>query len=214
MFETRQNTIKSIDYGGYEVHHKLTVKYFLDEGIENSFNIDKWNVDPLADLFYYFTGNVAECEKRGNSLSKGIMLCGGIGSGKTKIMQAYKRYTGDFLRCNSFQYFRSAEIVESAKVDQTEYLRKFGIENPITCYIDDIAAKNEKAKIYGTDINPIEEVLNARYVLFQNTGKLTHVSCNLTISMLQNQKVYGERTIDRMREMFNIILLNGNSRRK
>ena len=112
------------------------------------YKIDEWNVDPLADLFYYFTGNIEECEKRGNSLKKGIMLCGGIGSGKTKIMQAYKRYTGDFLRFNSFQYIRAAEIVESAKVDQTEYLRKFGIENQITCYIDDIAAGNERAKTY------------------------------------------------------------------
>ena len=195
----------------------------IAKSLEPNFKINENNKKILKLLLLYFTGNELfsnELEEHtGNkgSLGKGIMLVGGVGSGKTLLFKIFKKYTG-MLRVNSFQFYNALEIIDEVNISGINYLDKFnnnhdGIKsNPITCYIDDIAAANEKVKHFGTDHNVIEQLLSIRYNILNRYHKLTHISTNKFPSELAD--VYGERVIDRLIEMFNIIELDGKSFRK
>ncbi len=148
------------------------------------------------------------------SLNKGLMIIGGVGTGKSLLFNVFKKYTGEILRTNSFRSYTSISIIDDVNVNGVEHLELFN-ENygyPITCYIDDIASKNETVKHYGTEYNVIEQLLSIRYNAYSRRKKLTHISTNKYPSELEG--VYETRIIDRMKEMFNMIELNGKSFRK
>ena len=106
------------------------------------------------------------------------------------------------------------DIIDNVSINGVEFLEKFNhnYDRPITCYIDDIASRNEKIKYYGTEVNVMEQLLSIRYNAFCRYRKLTHISSNLYPNDFKN--IYDIRTIDRMKEMFNIIELKGGSWRK
>ena len=56
---------------------------------------------------------------------------------------------------------------------------------------------------FTADCNVMGELLISRYELFPATGIKTHITTNLTATVLENR--YGDRVRSRMREMFNLI---------
>jgi len=199
----------------WDVHYNGLIN--IAKAIEPDFRIENHTEKALKLLLMYFTGNenfVMEMKKNGTnnaSLSKGIMLIGGIGTGKSLLFKILKKYTGEILRVNSYQYHTSQIIIDNVNVSGVETLEVYNHNygRPITCYIDDIASNNEKVKHFGTEINAIEQVLSIRYNIYSRYNKLTHVSSNkYPIEMVA---LYDERIVDRMKEMFNIIELDGKS---
>jgi hypothetical protein len=197
--------------------HKVGIMNLFKMHVHD-FIIDEDNKKAISLLFNYFIGNKQFCDENGISLSKGIMFCGGVGTGKSVLMKSFKTYTGEILKVNGFQYFDASEIIDSVNIYGVEYLDKFSHNlsskkaNPISCYIDDIISKNEKIKNYGTEISVIEQLISIRYNIFTRYRKLTHFSTN--IYPAEMGKYYDERIIDRLTEMCNIIELPGSSRRK
>ena len=189
----------------------------IAHALHNDFDIDQDNKNVISALFYYFTGNEAQCEKNMIDLNKGLFVIGNPGSGKSIMMQIFKIYTGEILKKNSFQYFNSAEIIDEVEVSGIAPLEKFnynfdGVKPvPITCYIDDISSKIEKVKHYGTEINVISELITMRYNIYQRYKKLSHFSSNIYPNEMT--KIYDERIISRLNEMCNIIELSGIDRR-
>jgi len=164
----------------------------------------------LKQLFDYFTGN-PESEL---DLSKGIAIFGGVGTGKTLLMKVFKEYTMNIIYKNSFIFKTAAEIVDSINVSGVEVLSNINfIQNKATTlYIDDLCAKNEEVNHFGTKINAMENLLSQRYEIFKQYKRLTHITSNKY--PVELSKIYGERIVDRMAEMFNIIELTGESFRK
>ena len=178
--------------------------------VGTGFQIDEKNKGLLRNLLIYFSGN----EKGAYSLNKGLLLIGGVGTGKTILMKIFKEYTMNILQSNSFVNYSAQDIVHNVETDGLKILKEFGttIQKPSVCYFDDIASANEIVNYYGTKTNVIETLLSMRYEVFSRFGKLTHLTTNKT--PLELRKVYGERVFDRMKEMFNIVLLDSGSRRK
>jgi len=58
----------------------------------------------------------------------------------------------------------------------------------------------------------MSDLLLERYSVFTILGKITHITTNLAPNSLKER--YGELIADRFREMFNVITLLGDSRRK
>ncbi len=179
----------------------------------------------LRTFLLYFSGQKENANKATLnaeniiSLNKGLMLTGGVGVGKSLIFEVFKIYTTQVLHKNGFQYHLASNIIDQLNIEGKVYYHQFN-ENrqdentlkPITCYIDDIASKNEMVKHYGTEYNAIQELISIRYNVFTRYRKLTHLSSNIFPKQLKD--IYGVRIIDRMREMFNIIELKGESFRK
>lgn len=182
----------------------------IAKSIEPDFVINETNKDTLKQLLLYFSGS----SKFDGSLRKGIMLIGSVGTGKSLLFRVFKEYTSQIIRLNSFQYHTSQEIIDNVNVKGVEYMDLFNhnYDNPITCYIDDIASRNEVIKYYGTEVNVMEQLLSIRYNIYSRYRKLTHVTSNKYPSDFK--ELYDDRIVDRMKEMFNIIELTGESFRK
>lgn len=210
--ELKPNVIQTVEINDKNTHKNGLVNLLLN--IENQYIIDKFNKDILNKLFHYFIGDIEFCQKNDIDLNKGIFLVGGVGTGKSILIQAFKQYTGLIIEKNSFQYFNSNEIIDTTNIQGVTYLERFGDlkHQTIACYIDDIASKNETVKNFGTEINVIENILITRYNIFKKYNKLTHLSSNIYPNELN--KMYDLRVVDRLLEMCNIFELTGNSRRK
>jgi len=178
-------------------------------------------INQIFDLFLaYFSGqkNIKFKEKE-ISLNKGILLVGDVGSGKSLMFDIFKVYTSRVLYKNGFQQYQAGDIIDNLNVKGKVYFDKFSynrstnnVPNPITCYIDDIASRNEIVNHYGSVYNSMQELLTIRYNIYSKYRKLTHLSTNLFPQQLK--EIYGIRVIDRMKEMFNLVELKGDSFRK
>lgn len=181
---------------------------------EDLFRIDDDNREAVKQLCYYFTAD-KRFEEGDRSLSKGLLLFGGVGVGKSMIMH--------LLQHNQKQCYRliSCKDVESEFVNQSREDRNSGVNvlaryytefnaasnaNPYghrklgVCF-DDLGVENTNAIHYGEKKNCMEEILWQRYKLCDFS--MTHITTNLAADELK--AVYGVRIYDRMREMFNLI---------
>lgn len=217
----RPNIIKTVTGDNCQYKNEI-IK--IAHNIEQDFTLTDKNKKILNLLFLYFIGSKDFPElmytltgTRG-SLNKGNMLVGGVGVGKTLFFKIFKDFTKSTIGVNSYQSIEAIDIINEVTVSGASSFDKFthnktnGTPTPITFYIDDIASKNENVKHFGTDYNVIEHLLYLRYNVFSRYGILTHTSTNIYPAQMKN--VYDIRTIDRFKEMFNIIELDGLSWRK
>jgi len=206
-----KNEIETVNIE-WDKHAKI-IQYIANKYVYN-FEIDDNNKDVLKQLLLYFTGN----SDFNGSLNKGLMLVGGVGTGKSLFFKIFKEYTMNVIKKNSYQMHTAIDIIDSVNISGVkifeEYSHRYEGKRayPIRCYIDDIASANENVKYFGTDTSVIEQLLSIRYNIFDKYGTLTHTSSNKYPNQLSEK--YDQRIIDRMIEMFNIIELSGDSRRK
>ena len=76
---------------------------------------------------------------------------------------------------------------------------------------DDLGAEH-MGRYYGKDCNVLGEILISRYELFKTKGIKTH--CTTNLNAIEIEERYGERVRSRMREQFNLVSFNTNSRDK
>lgn len=207
----------------YDVKHEIdTLKAISLYFFGTTLKIDQDNENVIIELIHYF--NVNEQFQTGNhKLSKGILLVGKIGSGKSLLMKIFKKYC---YYIHSFHQFRIVTVDEITDLYMSKgveginlFIRNkqensYGIPkpNPISICLDDIGTEKETTKYYGTDENVIDMLLNQRYDIYQNNRSIiTHVTTNLDPKKLKER--YGKRNYSRIKEMFNYIHLPGTDRR-
>lgn len=133
-------------------------------------------------------------------LNKGILLMGNVGTGKTLLMDAF------ISAYNDLNYHKAKSMLSTdyiAKMRNNEPL-KFGV-GPV--FLDDIGKGADHIKVFGSDVCPVTEFITSRYY----ESSLTFATGNYRISSYEER--YGAHTADRMKEMFNIVVLEGSSRR-
>ena len=135
----------------------------------------------------------------------GILLCGGVGNGKSSMMMALQRLLlhleiplKDNKSCNCYTL-----TVESAKfiynqvtVDPKGYAE---LQETNMLGIDDLGEEETALMNYGNRITPVIDLLSYRYcrMLF------TMVTTNLTPAQIR--ATYGDRIADRFNEMMLIL---------
>lgn len=181
-----------------------------------TFVIDDENREAVRLLCLYFTSDERfEKEGEGYSLSKGILLQGPVGVGKSAVM-------GHLVQ-NQKQCFKMVNCLDVTAdfVNQDVDDRKRGV-NPLAKYFgpvpvavnhnafghrligicfDDLGTENTSAMHFGERKNCMEEVLFSRYR--NGNFALTHGTTNLSWDGIKD--TYGLRVWDRAREMFNAI---------
>lgn len=169
-----------------------------------NFVIDENNEPAIKQLHYYATNNPAFAR----DLTKGILLQGKYGCGKTILLKTYSVLHNHIIRKYCLNYplllfIRSVELQEQIRKKSTSHFTR----RPIV--IDEFGRESKTVQDYGNIIRPISELLSLR----SDLGTLTHGTSNFTLSTLSSNEFYGKMIGDRLKMMFNFITLYGESRR-
>lgn len=172
-------------------------KYSLDS--ENELMFDR--------LCMYFSNDpLFEEEEEGFSLSKGIMLRGPVGCGKTTLMSMFSLNTH-----KPFKVVPCRKISDAYVLNGTQALymysdlapdypqRNFGHDKLGQCF-DDLGTEENK-KNFGNSVNVMQDVLYKIY----DEHKFEHFHITTNIIGDQIEEFYGLRIRSRLREMFNVL---------
>jgi hypothetical protein len=210
--EQKHYLLKKISYlEGLNAPREIK-RYTADEiltFLQQVLTIDESNREVVWILCLYFSQDARfEFEREGFKLDKGLCLFGGVGVGKTTLMEKF------------FQNQRQSYVIRMCRQVEDEFaqrgdiiLRDYGISKPASAngdpyghqvlgYCFDDLGTEPPSKYYGKNTDVMAEVLLNRYdrrVPFTQT----HVTTNLSTDEIYQR--YGSRVSDRMQEMFNII---------
>lgn len=178
------------------------------------------NSDPAKSVYKQVYENFSEgLDETVNN--KGIMLIGNIGVGKSMLMRIMQKLFKDSRR--AFKWLSCAEVSDLMEYyPLAEIKTMYGRDLKIDLYLDDIGVGNAVYNKFGNTTNVISEILIERYELFVREGIKTHVSSNRPTSLdkekfpnvITIETMYGDRIVDRLREMCETIVWKGESLRK
>lgn len=200
---------------------------------KGKFAIDDDNTDLFDLLCFYFINDEVNFNSlstrmgmENTSVSKGILMCGNVGVGKTWMMHLFSRN-----QKQSYDLIKAKDIAEGFLTSKdkkipVEYLKPYDTQDPevprlfssedvfyqryIGMCIDDLGSESIKNS-YGNTMNVIGDVIEIRYSS-GFVGPFLHGTTNLSAEQIK--AFYGERVTSRMRQSFNFIELTGKDRRK
>jgi len=174
------------------------------------YKVTDHNRSILNKLCQYFADDPA-FESGDYSLSKGIMLIGPVGCGKTFMMKMFSsnpKASFSVIGCQAVSYEYAKDGIE-AVMRHSAIKRcpdnRFGQDELATLF-DDLGADTER-KHYGDRVNAMNEILESRYRLERHS--MTHLTTNLDGPGIE--EYYGLRTRSRCREMFNTFIFDTHS---
>jgi DNA replication protein DnaC len=201
------NIIEKGEYKDTILHSRkfkstCTAEYFRENFIReaknrmhgNIFLVDDENKEAINQLYYYLIGS----DQFKGDLFKGIILMGAIGSGKTVLLESF---------IEVFNATSDKVITSIHAKDLTRIVKEnpIGFLNKRPLFIDDMGKEQRAIKNYGTEEHPMEDIFNERYKNFA----LTFATTNYNFDDLQ----YSRHMVDRLKQMMNVIILPGKSRR-
>lgn len=215
------------DEEAYKAHANLLL-YIANNVVlarqRRQFVIDDYNRDIIRFLLYYFNGcSLAEevFPGRGYKLHKNVMLQGGVGVGKTLLMQIFSEY---LMRIRSPRFFYNLSVTQMVNyytlhnnLDRFTFNEE---ENkgfqctPVNICLNDIGIQDKT--FFGMDTGLLtDEFLHARNEIWTQYGKCAHLTTNLDDKALRKRFERNDgfgRLIDRFKT-YNIIPMGGVSRR-
>lgn len=157
----------------------------------------------VAEVARYLTG----------TSPRGLLFCGTPGNGKTTLVLALQNAVA-WLRSRGMlppELMRydldTVRMVEARHVAATYKAEKSRYHRIGVLAIDDVGTEAVEVVDYGNVIEPITELIEARYA----RGLFTIVTTNLTGQELRQR--YGVRVVDRMNEMMHVVVFKNNSYR-
>ncbi len=215
------------DEEAYKAHANLLL-YIANNVVlarqRRQFVIDDYNRDIIRFLLYYFNGcSLAEevFPGRGYKLHKNVMLQGGVGVGKTLLMQIFSEY---LMRIRSPRFFYNLSVTQMVNyytlhnnLDRFTFNEE---ENkgfqctPVNICLNDIGIQDKT--FFGMDTGLLtDEFLHARNEIWTQYGKCAHLTTNLDDKSLRKRFERNDgfgRLVDRFKT-YNIIPIAGVSRR-
>lgn len=164
-------------------------------------------------LIAYFLKDEQACFQLGININKGILITGPVGCGKTSLMTLMKHLTPTEYKfiikpCRdiSFEFIKEGyDVIHRYSKGKQQQL-----DPKIYCF-DDLGLENN-LKYYGNECNVMAEILLSRYDLYISRRIQTHITTNLSASEIE--EFYGNRVRSRMRELFNLIAYDNNTKDK
>ena len=186
------------------------------------FVVDDDNREVLRFLVYYFN-NCPLAEQvfpnRGYKLHKNLLLQGGVGVGKTLLMQVFAEYLRLTGNPRAFHNVSVTQMVNYYTLhNNLDRYTFYEEENrgfqctPVNICLNDIGVQS--AKFFGIDTDTLtSEFLHARNEIWTSYHKMAHLTTNLTNEQLRQKYKDGfGRLLDRFKT-YNVIPLKGESRR-
>lgn len=185
--------------------------------VSPGFVVDDSNRDLIISLYDY----VWHRQNSFFDIRKGLLFHGPIGVGKSTLLKGLQIFEAKInrnlpeLNKNSpfgFQLKSATEICLLYSENGIRALDKFTCrEIAQSLAIDEVGRESLDSKNFGTSINVIQTVLQLRYEFKDEF--YTHMTTNLDPNTDFAER-YDYYIADRIKEMFNIIKIEGSSRRK
>lgn len=180
---------------------------------EQDFEVDAQNKNFLGHFCRYWNREAAFEVLENISLQKGLLVFGSYGTGKTSSFQIIQNIAKVYqIRELWFPSISTQEVVAKYNVENNkEQVIQYYSKG--TFLFDDLGAETAGNNIYqyGKEEIFIRILLN-RYRNFESLGTKTHITTNLNLDQLEER--YGRQLSDRFIKMFNLLKLDGPSRRK
>lgn len=194
-----------------KVFFKAAQEFYAHGG--QDFEVDAKNKNFLGHFCRYWNREAAFEVLENISLQKGLLVFGSYGTGKTSSFQIIQNMAKEYqIRDLWFPSISTQEVVakynvESNKEQVIQYYSRG------TFLFDDLGTETAGNNIYqyGKEEIFIRILLN-RYRNFESLGTKTHITTNLNLDQLEQR--YGRQLSDRFIKMFNLLKLDGPSRRR
>jgi DNA replication protein DnaC len=191
------------------------ISWLEQKGIElygQSFKILETDHAIIHKLLAYFLKDDSTCFQLNIDLTKGILLSGPVGIGKTSMMNLMKILTSAehkfYIKpCRDISY----EFIQEGYEIIQRYSKGKLYPDPKTICFDDLGTENN-IKYYGNECNVMAEILLSRYDLFISKKIKTHITTNLSATELET--AYGNRVRSRLRSMVNLIAFDKTTKDK
>lgn len=217
LFEKRKEKAAKLKLAEYskrlssEPSIYLPTKEELIVGFEEKSGLkkDSFNDKIINNLCGYFAGE----ESDQYDLSKGILLFGGVGCGKTSLMEWFRQNPNNpytIVSCRKVSYDYSEHGAEAIK--QFNGIIKSNNKQLGVCF-DDLGTEDDK-KHFGNHSNVMADIILNRYDKLKIGGvphlqSKTHITTNLSRKEIIER--YGSRVESRLNEMFNIFIFDKNN---
>jgi energy-coupling factor transporter ATP-binding protein EcfA2 len=199
-----------------ELSYPEIIQWLEKKGLQlygTHFKIIEEDYALVYKLIAYFLKDEQACFQFGINLNKGILMSGPVGCGKTSLMNLMRYLTPTEYKfivkpCRdiSFEFIKDGyEVIHRYSKGKQDQL-----DPKIYCF-DDLGLENN-LKYYGNECNVMAEILLSRYDLYISRRIQTHITTNLSASEIEAQ--YGNRVRSRMRELFNLIAYDNNTKDK
>jgi DNA replication protein DnaC len=167
----------------------------------------------ITKLICYFLDDEYTAATFEIDLSKGILLSGPVGCGKTSLMalmryvpQPNKKFFMKTCRDISFEFIKDGYEV----IQRYSHGHNTHAEHKNHCFDDLGTEKN--LKYFGNECNIMAEIILSRYDIFISKKIYTHITTNLSASEIET--AYGNRVRSRMRNMLNLIAFDKTAKDK
>lgn len=220
-----------------ERRHKLDFLNNIWEIIAQSIKYPNFEIDELAQKYInYFSSSCDEFyPELKNNPSKGLLVMGDVGTGKTANFRIYKHIynkinlkrqiettskdetsvvTKHFpplatVNDDIFHMIHVKQVESGLRLEGEEFIDRLVRIKKLV--IDDLGVDGDDFKDYGTSRNPVIDLINHRYDKMFTHGLVTHFTTNLNSAEIK--KKYGDRNADRITEMTIKIGIKGKSKR-
>lgn len=176
----------------------------------------------IYEKIFYLFADSDKVAGFGLRKEKGIFLVGDIGVGKTVLMKTmqvlFRETERKFRWVNCLAFKDMLEEGMTAAEIKTMYGRSFKCD----LYIDDLGLGKSDYNKYGNVTNIISEIIFERDELYVSENFRTHLSSNIPTTVSSSvlpevksiERMYGDRILDRIKQMCNLIQWTGKSLRK
>jgi len=177
------------------------------------FKIHEEDHQIIYQLCLYFIKDEVNCPKFNIDPSKGILLSGPVGCGKTTLIKLMRHLVP---HRRQYDIIPTRNIVFGFNNLGYSVIEQYGNSN-FYCF-DDLGVEPE-GKHFGKDCNVMGEILLSRHELFTHChpersrrASMTHITTNLNAEEIEDR--YGNRVRSRLREMVNVIGFDKNTKDK